>query len=191
MIEGPCIKGSLFEAVASDLNALVLSGAMSRDDLEARLEKEDLAYLDDKIGAALWYPIETYRRLLETLCEVEAGVDARGYLRERGATDARRQIEGGLYRQMDADVDTWGERVGLIMATLAPVLFNFGTWRCETRSDGSLQLDAEGVEALPEVSRTVIEGFVAVMATRALKTDVLLESERPEPGRICFRGRGA
>lgn len=191
MSTGASIKGSLFEAVARDVAGLVERGLVSRDALEARLETEDLTYLEEKVGAGFWYPIESYRRLLETLRDVEGGDRPGPYLRERGATAARRLIEGGLYRQMDASVDTWGERVGKIMVTLAPVIFNFGRWRCDTTAGGSLLLDAEEVAPLPEVSREVIEGFLAVMATRALKTEVAVESERPTRDHVRFRGEPA
>jgi hypothetical protein len=168
MIAGPSIKGSLFEAVAADVNALVARGRITREELEARLERSDLPYLDEKIGAAFWYPIDTYRR--------------------RGAAAANRLIEGGLYRQMDASVDTWGERVGKIMVTLAPLIFNFGKWSCSTEG-GELRLEAREAVPLPEVSRVVIEGFVSVMATRAFKSDVQVRSTRPEPDRIVFESR--
>jgi hypothetical protein len=188
MSKGPGIKGTLFETVANDVNALVARGALRREDLELRLEPADLPYLEEKIGGAFWYPIETYRRLLETLRDVEGGDAPHAYLRERGAAAARRLIEGGLYKQMDANVETWGERVGNIMVTLAPVIFNFGSWTCDTDEAGELELEACEVEPLPEVSRIVIEGFVSVMATRALKTPVTVRSQRPERGRIRFRG---
>lgn len=188
MSTGPGIKGTLFETVANDVKALVDRGALSREDLELRLEAEDLPYLEEKIGGAFWYPIETYRRLLEVLRDAEGGDRPHAYLRERGAAAAHRLIEGGLYKQMDASVDTWGERVGRIMVTLAPVIFNFGAWTCDTGRDGELELEANEVEPLPEVSRIVIEGFVSVMATRALKTAVTVRSQRPEPGCIRFRG---
>jgi hypothetical protein len=190
MTAGPSIKGSLFEAVVADVNALVAAGRITREELEARLEAADLPYLEEKIGAGFWYPIETYRRLLETLRDVEGGARANAYLRERGATAARRLIEGGLYRQMDASVDTWGERVGRIMVTLAPVIFNFGAWSCSTEG-GEIRLEAREVAPLPEVSRIVIEGFVSVMATRALKAEVEIRSTRPAPDRILFERRRA
>jgi len=143
MPSGPGIKGSLFDTVAQDVTrrsprtsrdgrpgrhdtvaqdvrALVERGALSREALESRLERDDLVLLEEKIGAGFWYPIGSYRRLLETLRDVEGGDAPRSYLRERGAAAARRLIEAGPYRQMDATVETWSERVGRIMVTLAP-----------------------------------------------------------------------
>jgi hypothetical protein len=46
------IKGSAIEALIEEVNALVSSGRMSREELEARLEKPDLALLDAKLQAA-------------------------------------------------------------------------------------------------------------------------------------------
>ncbi len=173
----PGIKGSVFEGLVADVNALVSSGRMSRADLEARLERVDLPYLDKKLGAACWYPIETYGRLLELLRYAEGGSRPDQYLRARGAGAAQRLIDGGLYSQMDVSVDTWGERVGKVMATLGPLMFNFGRWTSSIEEGDGLRLTAEDMGALPAVARIVIEGFIEVMAARALKSAVVVTSE--------------
>jgi hypothetical protein len=185
--QGAAIKGTLFGPVRDDFQALVGRGRLSPEEVETRLEARDVAFLDEKIGVTAWYPIDTYARLLDTLCEVEGGDRADDYLRRRGAAAAHRLIEGGVYSQMHATVDAWGERVGRIMVTLAPLMFNFGRWTCDT-SGGGLQVDAEDVAPLPDSTRIVIEGFIEVMATRALHDAVTVRSERPSPGRIHYEG---
>ena len=134
--QGAAIKGSLFGPVLDDFRALVDRGNLSPEDRDARLEATDFAFLDEKIAVAVWYPIDTYARLLDTLRDVEGGERPDDYLRERGAAAAHRLIEGGVYSQMHATVDAWGERVGKIMVTLVPLMFNFGKWTCDTSGGG-------------------------------------------------------
>jgi hypothetical protein len=66
-ITGPCIKGALFEPVVADILGLVEAGRLTQTALEAQLQSIDLAFLESKLSTALWYPIETYARLLELL----------------------------------------------------------------------------------------------------------------------------
>lgn len=184
----PSIKGTLFEVVVADVEALVPAGRVTQEALEARLEPEDLAFFGRKLAPALWYPIESYARLLETLRDVEGGADPERYLRRRGAEAAERMIQSGLYSQLDATVETWGERVGKIMVTLGRVCFNFGSWDAQDR-DGILTVEARESEALPEVSRTVIAGFIEVITRRALKARVGVVTERPSPGCVRWLAR--
>lgn len=182
----PSIKGTLFEVVVADVEALVPAGRIPRDALEARLEPTDLGFFGRKLAPALWYPIDSYARLLETLRDVEGGASPARYLRRRGEDAADRMIQSGLYSQLDASVETWGERVGKIMVTLGRVCFNFGSW--DARDDGGvLTIEARDSAPLPDVSRTVIEGFIEVITRRALKADVTVTSERPTPDRVLFR----
>jgi len=75
MATAPSIKGSAFSSVIDDVRRLRDEGRLGSDELEARLEAADLALIDEKIQTALWYPIESYRRLSELLLDVEGGGD--------------------------------------------------------------------------------------------------------------------
>ena len=186
----PSIKGMLFQPVLDDVLALVARGRLSRTALEARLEKADVALLDEKVGGALWYPIDTYRRLLEVLRDVEGGARPELYLRQRGATAAQRLIDSGLYSQLDASIARWGERAGRIMVTLGAVIYNFSRWSSSV-GEHAFQIEAHEAAPFPEVSRPIVEGFIEVITTLALGGGVRVRSERPTPDHIVFDVRSA
>lgn len=189
-VTGPSIKGALFEPVVADALALLESGRLTETALEDRLPPTDLAFLGSRLSAALWYPIETYARLLELLVSMEGGIQPQHYLRKRGARAAQRLIDAGLYSQLDASVETWGEKTGRIMVTLAPALYNFGRWSSSLLAEGTqLTVEAVDVAPLPEVSRTIAEGFIETIMARAVGSAVQVTSERPTPDRIMFHGR--
>jgi hypothetical protein len=50
-------KGTAIASVVEDLNRLLQEGKISREELEARLEANDLEVLDQKIVPALWHPM--------------------------------------------------------------------------------------------------------------------------------------
>jgi hypothetical protein len=53
----PSIKGTAFQSVVEHLRRLLEAGWLSPDDLELRLEAEDLRLLDEKVLPGLWYPL--------------------------------------------------------------------------------------------------------------------------------------
>ena len=54
------------------MNALLARRAITRDELEVALDAEDLRLLDEKVQPTAWYPIASYHRLLQVLCDKEA-----------------------------------------------------------------------------------------------------------------------
>src|SRR5687768_11501021 len=95
----PSIKGSALSSVVEDVRALRDTGRLSAERLESSLAPEHLALLDDKVQAALWYPIDAYRRLTELLLEVSGRGDPQ-YVVDRGQRAAQRLWESGLYVQL-------------------------------------------------------------------------------------------
>ena len=95
----PSIKGSALARWWRTCARCATAGGISADQLEARLEAADLALLDGKVQPALWYPIESYRRLTELLLDL-AGRGDPHYVADRGARAAQRLWESGLYVQL-------------------------------------------------------------------------------------------
>lgn len=196
-MDAPAIKGSAFEAVVSDLVASIEEGRILREEIEAKLEPEDLEILDSKVLVSSWYPIETYRRLTEILVEVEGGGPE--YLLERGARAAERLFASGVYQQLrfgdersqalQAAQAKWTQRDGTIMATLAGALFNFSCWRFEVADADrrAYRIEVTGAAALPEVARLAAQGFIAYVSSRLSDAPLRVTSERVEPDRILFR----
>jgi hypothetical protein len=198
----PSIKGSAFQSVIDDLQALVAAGRLSRDALEARLAVTDLQLLDSKVAAGLWYPLDTYARLSELLLEVEGRGD-RAYLVRRGARAAERLFAAGLYLQLQRGEELgaekrnrnegWTAREGNLMASLAGAIFSVSRWRFEVDPlDPRVQrIQVSEAAALPEVSRLAAQGFVEYTATRLTGAPIAVTSERPTRDRIVFTLRPA
>ena len=186
------VKGTAIESVVNDVKQLVETGAISQEALEARLHAEDLRLLENKIVAALWYPLGSYGRLMELLFEVE-GRRSTEYLVERGRRAADRVRATGLYSQLKSDWSTWGDRVGKILATLGPAMYKDTQWRIElARSGGSrmeLRLEVDCPAEFPDVCRWPTQGFIELLAQLySGESDIRMRSERVSPERMVFYG---
>jgi hypothetical protein len=170
---------------------LVESGRMTREELEEQLEPQDLPYLGKQLAASSWVPIATYTRVLEILIAREGGPDVTQYLRERGWRAAERLHKLGLYGQFDATVETWGNRVGTIVATMGAVIYNFSRWSFESDvENGVFETTVDDALHYPDHLRAVGEGFIHYLAQHLLPgMKVEVTSERPAPDRVVFRGR--
>jgi hypothetical protein len=189
----PSIKGTAFQSAPDDLLRLLAEGRVSRDALEARLEAEDLAILEEKVRASSWYSIESYRRMVELLAELEAPEDRQGYWIRRGARAAERLAGSGIYQQLGLSTETLGSRVGRFAITLSQLLYNFGSWHYTLESGGRDRFTVEVRDAadFPEVSRFATQGFIEWAATRMGGRPMRVESQRPRPDLVIFRGRYA
>ena len=190
----PSIKGSAISSVVADVCRMRESGKIPVEQLEARLEPEDLALLDARIQAALWYPIASYRRLSELLLEVEGGGDPQ-YLADRGACAAERLWEAGLYVQLQHGEEkaeaarkegrVLSERDARLITTLSGAIFNFTRWRY--RSEGGLALiEISEAEALPGVSVHAARGFLEYVVSRLRHCQTRIDATRPAPDRVVF-----
>jgi len=163
-MHGPAIKGTLFSAVAADVNRLVEQGRIPPEMLESRLEPGDIALLDEKISAAGWYDLFAYHRMVELLCESEGGGRA-NYWFERGVRAARRLAEAGIYHQMDylgrtmvrgeidpaARFNAFAKDMRLLLSIHASML-NFGDWRCVVDPDHAdrYRVEIRDVAGIPD-----------------------------------------
>ena len=197
----PSVKGSIFMAAIADVVRLRDAGAVSPDVLEARLERSDLALLEQKLSAATWYPMASYARLLSLLGEVEGG-GREDYFRARGRANAQRLMDAGLYQQLGF-IDRWTGQLRTshadatqavatfvsnlkLVITLARSIYNVGEWNVEPDPDfpGRVRVVVSDAQAYSEPMRLAAEGFLNQGARR--KPD-LYTSERPERSRIVFR----
>lgn len=191
----PSIKGSALASVVEDLCALRDSGRLPTARLETRLEASDLRILDSKVQAALWYPIESYRRLSELLLEVEGRGDPQ-YIIDRGARAAERLWEAGLYIQLQHGEEraeaarrnggVMSERDARLITSLSGALFNFTRWSYRSE-DSSALIEVREAAALPEISVLAARGFLEYVVGRLRRRDTPVHAERPEPDRVVFR----
>ena len=186
----PSIKATGFQSAADDLNRLIETGKISREEVEARVQTGDLRYLDKQLAATTWVPIDTYRRVVEILIEIEANGPPEVYLHNRGVRAAQRLHKAGLYRQFEASSETWGNRVGKIATTMAAVLYNFTKWSFELGSGrGIFTITVDEAAEFPDVARYTAQGYIEYTSRVVSGGNERVTSERPSPARILFKGQ--
>jgi hypothetical protein len=199
----PSVKGSIFAGVIEDLLRLRDSGRMPRETLEARLTPSELELIENKIYPGTWYPMESYVRVTDLLCELQTS-DRGDFFRGRGAANAKRLIEGGLYSQLDF-LERWGARTGTraqadpgavldayirslrLVTTLSKSIYSTGDWRVERDPDrpGCARIEILDAAAYSEGMRFAIEGFLneCVRAVRQRELHLYV-SQRIAPDHI-------
>jgi len=193
----PAVKGSIFASVIGDLRESRDAGRISEDKLEERLSPLELELLESTISSAGWYSMESYARIADLLCEIDGG-KTREYFRRRGATNAKRLIEQGLYGQLEF-LKRWeksiegkerGDRDAVfqsfhrslkLVVTLSKNIYSTGDWRVEydPHRANHVRIEILDAAAYSEGMRYALEGFLneCVRAVRG-NTKPLFTSER-------------
>lgn len=189
------IKGTAIAEVVSDVERLLESGAIARDELEVRLEPADLALLEGKTQPALWYDNRCHARLTELLRDVEGGGRSE-YVVGRGAATADRLLESGLYQQLqlargeDAVTDDPAalRRAIRLLLSLSGAMYDFGSWklRADAEASNELWIDVFEAEALTEMNRLTAEGFIRRIAERLQRDPPRVESRRVAPDHVVY-----
>jgi hypothetical protein len=174
----PAVKGSIFASVIADLRGARDAGRVSEDKLEERLSEVELELLGSSISSAAWYPMESYVRISDLLCELEGG-KTREYFRRRGATNAKRLIEAGFYGQL-AFLKRWEQSIDgrdrgdkgavlqsfhrslKLVVTLSKNIYSTGDWRVDYDPDrpNFVRIEILDATAYSEGMRYAIEGFL-------------------------------
>jgi hypothetical protein len=184
------VKGTAIESVIADVRRLVETRRVSRQQLEVRLEAEDLALLEEKLLPSVWYSLGSYGRMTQLLYDVE-GKNRLEYLYERGRKAAERIRGAGLYAQLTANRDRWGDSLGNMMVTLGPAIYRDTEWSYRLLASGAglrFQIEISVPEAFPDVCRHTTQGFIEHAASHAAGTRVRMSSERVSPTRIVYEG---
>jgi hypothetical protein len=105
---GEMVKGSLLLGVVVGVRRLRDRGVISPDVLEARVSKEAVTLVDQKIEIARWYPMHAFVELID-LDWMIAGRGEPTYLEEQGARSADRLFDSKRYQQLD-----FAERAGKV-----------------------------------------------------------------------------
>jgi hypothetical protein len=183
------VKGTAIESVVADVNRLVEKRRITREELEVRLEPEDLELLEQKLLPSAWYSLGTYGRMTQLLFEIE-GRGKLEYLLERGRRAAERIRGAGLYAQLAAARERWGDSLGSMMVTLGPAIYRDTEWAFRLLADGAgrFEIEISVPESFPDVCRHTTQGFIEHAATHASGRPVRISSERVSPTRIVFQG---
>ena len=197
----PSIKGSVFAGLIEDLRKLLDAKRVKESELDRWLKPKDLEHLAAKvIHAHEWYDIRSYDRISLLLRDVE-GHGNNEYLRKRGARNAKRLLEAGLYGQLEylhrtqfaresdpgARFEAFGRDLARLVTISASIL-NFGRTIHKPDPDHKWRWMIENAQAkeYPETLAWASNGFINEMA-RQHNTPDLWTWERPEPDRIVWR----
>ncbi|HYB12149.1 MAG TPA: hypothetical protein VEG67_01685 [Myxococcota bacterium] len=189
----PSVIGLGFQSAVDDLQRLLDTRQLTREELEEQLTPDDLIIVESKIVPTSWIPVDTYRRVVDILVSIEAQGDPEGYLFQRGWRAAERLHKAGLYSQFDASAEKWGLRVGKLIVTLGHDLWNFTKWEFELLGlpVWGFRVIVSEAEHLPEVARFTTHGFMEYLARSATGLTLRVTSERFPGGRIVFTGNRA
>ena len=197
----PSIKGSVFAGLVEDIHKLVAAKRVKDSELTRWLKPKDLEYLAAKlIQPHEWYDIRSYDRMSLLLRDVEGG-GKNEYLRKRGARNAKRLLDAGLYGQLEychratftresdpgARFEAFGRDLARLVTISASIL-NFGRSMHKPDTEHKWRWIIENAQAreYPETLCWASDGFTNEMA-RQHNTPDLWVWERPEPDRIVWR----
>ena len=195
----PSIKGSVFGGLVEDINKLLAAGRLKKDELSRWLNPKDVAVLEAAVQPFEWYDIRTYGRMSDLLRDVEGG-GSNEYLRKRGARNAKRLLEAGLYQQLEythrtlfsqetdknARFEAFGRDLGRL-TTISASILNFGRTAHKPDPDRKMRwiIEISQAKEYPEALVWASDGFTNEMA-RQHNTPDLWTWERPEPDRIVW-----
>jgi hypothetical protein len=193
-VQEPAIKGTGMASLVADFAAARAAGRLDDTLIEARLEARDLEILDEKVLATEWYPIDSYARMLELLCEV-MGDGRMQFHVQRGRIAGERILAGGIYHQLenaqklkqrDGEADAAGSMARL-MLTVGNALYNFMEWHYERHEDSRhFSITLTGAEKFPDSARFTIQGVIEYACEHLIDGRPAVTSERPEPGIIVY-----
>jgi hypothetical protein len=183
----PSIKGVAFQFVVGAIQRLEAEGKVGRDELEAKLAEEDLEILDGTLIPGLWYPIESFGRMLAFAFEKQ-GIPRREWARA-GFEVAESLLSANAYEGMIQAAEKRGERSGSVLVHLVPLFLNFSSWRFEQEpGDGSVyRVTVTEAEALPDAAIAVAEGILEYLSVRVRGYRVQVSSRRVDRSELVFR----
>jgi len=191
MASGPSIKGIVLQLAVEALQRLVEQGRLKQADLEARLSKQDVVLLEDKVVPGLWYPVASVGRLFELALETEHPPGGPDAAMAAGIAAARRLAESQVFKSYVTTAGSWGPRgAGPALVRMAEVLFNFMRFRFDGggAEGNAFQIEVEDAAALPDVLRFLVQGGIQHFSERVNGRPVRVSSERPAPDRIIYTG---
>ena len=195
----PSIKGSVFVHLVEDTQKLLAAKRVKQEELSRWLKPKDLELFAERVQAHEWYDIRAYARFSELLRDVEGG-GSNEYLRKRGAKNAKRLLEAGLYQQLEythrtlfvreSDKEARFLAFGRDLARLTTIsssILNFGRTAHKPDPDRKMRWLIEVTQAreYPDALVWASDGFTNEMARQHNSPD-LWAWERPESDRIVW-----
>jgi hypothetical protein len=161
----PSVKGSLVVGAVVTVRRMRDGGSVSAETLAARLSKEALELLDQKIEIARWYPVSAFCELIEVAWEI-AGNRSPEYLERQGAVTADRLFDAKIYQQLEfaersAKVDSREELVrgAKLITTITGTFYDFLTFGVRVGND-ELEVVYGNASAFADVLIHTTVGFM-------------------------------
>lgn len=194
---GPAIKGSGIESLVTDLARYLEEEDANPEEIEARLDGDDVALLREKVTASRWYPMEQYVRLSRALYDLAGGgASVEAFQYERGVAAAERLMRAGIYSQLDdSNHEKTTEEARLhdlrLRVTMIGAMLNYGTAHVEFDPDetGLIRIEVREARDIPDLLAYTIAGFIGRCGEQIRGAGQQWRVERIEPDVLRFTPR--
>jgi hypothetical protein len=183
----PSTKGLMLQQVVALIQGHLDAGRVTRDQLEARLAKEDLAFFEgDKIVPSLWYPVTQNQRLLD--CYFAISGRRNEVMVELGRESARHVLGLPAYTALfEAAAQRDAASAGPLLVKLAELVLNFTKWSFRGSSLDEFEIEVtEATEYSDHACHSAV-GFIEVLGEQIFGKRLRVTCERPTPDHILFR----
>jgi len=194
---GAAVKGLFLVGAVSTVRKAIRDGQVPREQVEVRLDGRDVPFLDEKVDATLWYPVETLDRFLEVIADLRDS-DPRQVFVDIGRAAADMASRTGRYIQLETGRRAGSSqsevlRYGRLVTSVITAFYNFSrmSFGPHPTEPDAFQIDWYDVADLPESNRYCAQGFIARVAEHAGDAPMQVTSQRPTPDHIVFTLRAA
>jgi len=190
---GPSVKGAIFQMAIEALKQAVESGRISQEEVELKLEAEDLPFLDEKILVGRWYPVSSFDRMVQ-LTSGPASSENASYLIKRGRKAADQVLGNQIYGHFSETIKQRGDQSGASVLTLAQLMMNFSRWELLPYRNGDpshFVIKVTEAGPMPDVLRYTAQGFIERVAEMMVGGPMQVLSERPTLNQLTFTGQPA
>jgi hypothetical protein len=196
-MEGPAIKGLAIENLVADLARYLEEKEALPEEIEARLEPDDLTLLREKVVASTWYPMDQYERLCRALYDLAgAGATVEEFQYERGIAAAERLIKAGVYAQLDHDDDEKTTREASLYdaklrVSVIGAMLSCGKAHVDFDPDppGLIRIEIREASGIPDLLAHTIAGFIGRCGEHIRGAGLTWHVERIEPDLLRFTPR--
>jgi hypothetical protein len=190
---GASVKGIFLAGAVATVRKAIREGRVAREQVEVRLDAQDVPFLDEKVDAALWYPVATLGHFLDVLADIQEG-DRPQALMAIGAAAADMAAQTGRYQQLDRDRRAGRSqsevlRYGRLVTSVITAFYDFSrmSFGPDPADPAAFQIDWFDVSDLPESNRWCAQGFIQRIAHHSTQDRMVVTSERPSPDHIVFK----
>jgi hypothetical protein len=186
------IKGVALQLAIAPIERGLDQGRLRWEEVESRLHQQDIELFEEKIIPGLWYPIDSFGRLLEYAFET-SGVQSSRQRVQVGFQVASGILTNHVYDEMVRSASARGPRAGHALIGLAPLLLNFTRWSFHNESeDGrTFRIDVTDATEIPDGLVLVVQGLIEYLTTRVFEDRFVVSGSRPTGDEIIFGGTPA